>query len=231
MSSPDHVAAHLSDDGRYTAGQLTEDHLGAVLTVAGSTGALRFVHGLSDGQVFVSLQRDGDDRPIGLAVERTEPVDIVREAPLAEFVTIDPDEIRQLASVKDMLKAHKGVAADLEERQAKLQEKLLEAFISNGVQEIRVDGRLAYIGIPTFPAFLQREDGAFYDKTDVLPVLKALGYGSVIAAESINSNTFAKILRELVEQHGQLPEELAQMVELREYPEVRIGAPRKGCSR
>jgi hypothetical protein len=150
--------------------------------------------------------------------------------PAPEVAALNPDLVRELASVTDMLKAREGEVKDLKERKRKLSEELLGTFELNGLDSVRVDGRLAYLHSPTYPVYLEKpadQGGGRYTAQDAVAVLRKIGRGAQVQPETVNHQTMGAILREYRDAKTALPEELAKIVRLEEAPEVRVRAPRK----
>jgi hypothetical protein len=152
------------------------------------------------------------------------------DAPEEAPPTINVSLVRELAAVTDMLKAREGEVEDLKRRKAQLSQQLLPAFEMNGVKNMQVDGRKAYVHTTTFPQYLEKpteEGGGKYTARDVVDALRAIGRDAQIQPETVNHNTLGAILREYRDQDLPLPEALAKLVKLGERPEVRVGGARK----
>ncbi|HET9144124.1 hypothetical protein [Actinophytocola sp.] len=144
--------------------------------------------------------------------------------------TIDVAKIRELATVTDQLKAHEGAVADLKARKKQLSEEILEVFELHGLEDMRVDGRKAYIHRPTFPLYKEKpveEGGGRYTAADAVEALRAIGRGAQVQPETVNYQTMGAILREYRDAEQPVPEALAKVVELGENAEIRVGAARK----
>jgi len=152
------------------------------------------------------------------------------EPPAEQPASIDTDKIRELAAVTDQLKAREGEVEDLKRRKRELSEQLLEVFELHGMDQLRVDGRKAYIHRPTFPLYHEKpveEGGGRYTAADAVAALRAIGRGAQVQPETVNYQTMGAILREYRDAEQPVPEALAKIVELGEKPEVRVGGARK----
>ena len=144
-------------------------------------------------------------------------------------VALDAGPLREYIALSDMLKAREGEVDALKERKKELMAGLLSAFELRGVSSIVVDGRSVYTRIPTRPRYRDRpadQGGGRFGPADAVAALRAIGRDDVIAPETVNYQTLGAILREFQDADGGIPEPLADVVELEDYPEVRVGAPR-----
>lgn len=163
------------------------------------------------------------------AAAATEMPDAQPEA-APEAAAIDPQLVRELALVTDMLKAREGEVKDLKERKRRLSDQLLGTFELHGVDQLKVDGRLAYVHSPSFPVYLDKpadQGGGRYTAKDAVAVLREIGRGAQVQPETVNHQTMGAILREYRDSKTALPEPLAKIVKLEETPEVRVRAPSK----
>lgn len=143
---------------------------------------------------------------------------------------IDVDKIRELAAVTDQLKAREGELEDLKRRKRQLSQELMEVFELHGMDQMRVDGRKAYIHRPTFPKYREKpvtEGGGKYTAADAVEALKAIGRAAQVQPETVNYQTMGAILREYRDAEQPVPAALAKVVELGESAEVRVGGARK----
>lgn len=153
-----------------------------------------------------------------------------RPEPAPEAAPINPDLVRELAMVTDQLKAREGEVAELKARKRQLSDELLGTFELNGLDQMRVDGRLAYVHTPTYAVYLDKpadKGGGRYTAQDAVAVLREIGRGAQVTPETVNHQTMGAILREYRDQERPLPEALAKIVKLDEKPEVRVGSARK----
>lgn len=144
--------------------------------------------------------------------------------------TIDVNLIRELAVVTDQLKAHEGAVTDLKARKRQLSEEILEIFELHGLEDMRVDGRKAYIHRPTFPQYQDKpvaEGGGKYTAADAVEALKAIGRAAQVQPETVNYQTMGAILREFRDAEQPVPDALAKVVKLGEGAEIRVGGARK----
>jgi len=143
--------------------------------------------------------------------------------------TINVALIRELATVTDQLKAHEGAVTDLKARKKQLSDEILEFFELHGLEDMRVDGRKAYIHRPTYPKYLDKpveEGGGKYTAEDAVAALEAIGRGAQVKPRTVNYQTMGAILREYRDAEQPIPEPLAKVVELGEDAEIRVGGAR-----
>jgi hypothetical protein len=150
--------------------------------------------------------------------------------PAPEVAPINTELVRELAMVTDQLKAREGEVAELKTRKRQLSEELLGTFELHGVDQLKVDGRLAYVHSPSYPVYLDKpadQGGGRYTAQDAVDVLREIGRGAQVQPETVNHQTMGAILREYRDAKTAIPEALAKIVKLEEKPEVRVRAPSK----
>jgi hypothetical protein len=156
--------------------------------------------------------------------------DTVPPVPPAEQpAAIDVTLIRELAAVTDQLKAREGEVTDLKARKKQLSDEILEFFELHGLEDMRVDGRKAYVHRPTYPRYRDKpveDGGGKYTAADAVEALRAIGRGAQVQPETVNYQTMGAILREFRDAGQPVPEALARVVELGEGAEVRVGGVR-----
>lgn len=152
------------------------------------------------------------------------------QPPAEQAPAIDLNLVRELAAVTDQLKAREGEVTDLKARKKELSEQLMEIFELHGLDDLRVDGRKAYVHRPTFPLYKEKpveEGGGRYTAADAVKALRAIGRGAQVQPETVNYQTMGAILREFRDAEQPVPAALAKVVELGESAEVRVGGARK----
>lgn len=157
------------------------------------------------------------------------------ETPTAEPVTAEPQVSREtllgreMAMISDRLKAHDGEIKDLKSRYGQLQEEMLEIWEMNGTRYRDVDGRRVYTHTNRFPKYKEKpaeQGGGKYTAADAVAALKTIGRGAQVTPETVNWQTMRSILLELRKDEQAVPPELAEIVELGEALEIRVGAPK-----
>lgn len=107
--------------------------------------------------------------------------------------------------------------------------------IVNEVVELGLDAPPALDGMTFslapiyFAVYRQDDTGNRYTAADVVPVLRKLGMDTGIVTHGYNGNTFKAMLRERMEAGMEMPDELAELVELGSKSQVR--ATRSSASR
>jgi hypothetical protein len=157
------------------------------------------------------------------------------EHPAAPLVTEQPQVSREtllgreMAMISDQLKARDGEVKDLKSRYAQLQEQMLEIWEMNGTRYRDVDGRRVYTHTNRFPLYKEKppeKGGGKYAAADAVAALKTIGRGAQVTPETVNWQTMRSILLELRKDEQPVPPELAEIVELGEALEIRVGAPK-----
>lgn len=137
----------------------------------------------------------------------------------ADASVLNIDKIRtyqRLRAEEDRLTAE-GKA--MKEEADRLEQELVEMFSEAGLQNLNVDGKTVYLGRKTFA---QWKSGM--DPEEKRAALRAAGHDELIS-ETINANTLAAFVRELVDEGGPgMPPELADLLELGESYRIGINA-------
>jgi len=120
------------------------------------------------------------------------------------------DRLRELKGQKKQLQeAEKQVNAELE----KTEQELADLMVQEETQNFTRAGQLFYLQTKTMASPIAER------KQEVYAWLKEHGYGDLVY-ETVNSNSFSAFVKELMEEEGELPEDLAELVNIHEKTTV-----------
>ncbi len=122
-------------------------------------------------------------------------------------------QIKRFLELKAEIDALEAQAKSLKEEKDALEEILVAHFTENGVQSVRMDGKLVYLHIATFAMTPQGTDAA-------IEVLKATDYRDLVKP-TVNSSALSALVRELKEQDA-IPESFMGVIEPGERTSLRI---------
>jgi len=100
----------------------------------------------------------------------------------------------------------KELESELKEVKEQIVEKepfLIDNLINNDMTKISIAGKTCYIKINTFAVIKNR--------ADAIQVLRDTGYEDYIK-EGINAQSISKLVRDLIEENGNLPEEFGDII-------------------
>lgn len=233
MNSPDQLAADYDpDEITGTAGDLTEDHVGAVVSLGGDIVTLVAVSPVGATHVELITRRDGEDFDRSLSVLAAQPYRLVTPPPGDGIELIDPEEVRARARELDGISARiRQLDIELPElrrRKAELSDALLADLAMMGEKSVAFtngsDRRRAYVYPVLIPVYRQKDEtGARYTPRDLAPVLRSLGEHDAVKPEEAGHNALLRIFRRYISAEKPLPPELAEMVRHEIVHEVRVG--------
>jgi len=134
---------------------------------------------------------------------------------------------------KDLLSmAERWVELDLEKRELKgklnkiesemkdMEESLAEAMEEAGVQNMKIKGLTIHI-IHEIYASPKRAEDETIDEAHQRAYLKLIDYGyDNVGGIRINHNSLSKVVREMIEESGDLPDDLKEVIEVSETTKV-----------
>lgn len=122
------------------------------------------------------------------------------------------DRLKDLKQHKKELESEiKALNAEIEETEAKLAELMLEEEMQNFTR----NGRIFYLNTKVYASAVAER------KAELYKWLKENGYGDLVY-ETVNANSLAAFVREQLEEADELPEGLAEMVNVFEKTTVGI---------
>lgn len=122
------------------------------------------------------------------------------------------DRLKDLKQHKKELESEiKALNAEIEETEAKLAELMLEEEMQNFTR----NGRMFYLNTKVYASAVAERKAELYEW------LKENGYGNLVY-ETVNANSLAAFVREQLEEADELPEGLAEMVNVFEKTTVGI---------
>ena len=112
----------------------------------------------------------------------------------------------------------KQLAADLEkikQKMTKMQQFLIDNLESNEMSKIPIAGKTCYIKNSTFAVIKNR--------ADAIDVLRKAGYGDYVK-EGINQQSISKLVRDLLEDEGELPAAFGKTISIGTRADLQVVA-------
>jgi hypothetical protein len=103
----------------------------------------------------------------------------------------------------------------INEKMQTIEPTLIELLEANDMSKISIGDKMCYIN--------PRRFAMISSQSEAVKILKEAGYNDFIS-ESYNTNSISKLCRDLVDEHGDLPEEFGEIIKLGEVAKLNVKA-------
>lgn len=128
---------------------------------------------------------------------------------------LDLDKVKRYRDLREAQKRSKAESEGLREEADRLEQELLEDFVEEGVQNVRVDGSTVFLHRQIWAG---KEEGV--ETPAVVSALKTAGLGHLVG-ENYNGQTLAAYLRDLDRNEEPMPAELVGVIKPVEVFQIR----------
>jgi hypothetical protein len=104
---------------------------------------------------------------------------------------------RQMVAVKTKIEETETKLDALKAERDKLEEQILEQWMPNGLNQVKIDGRTVYLRTDRY--------AKVEDRAAAIRLLKRSRHGRNIVQEGYNHNTLSAVVRQLIDERGELP--------------------------
>jgi len=118
-------------------------------------------------------------------------------------MSLDTEGFKKYIELNDKKKRLSTELDETKKKMKDIQQFLIDNLESNEMTKIPIAGKTCYIKNSTF--------AVIKNKADAIDVLRKAGYGEFVK-EGINQNSISKLVRDLLEEDGELPETFGKII-------------------